>query len=130
LTGAIPGDMANKPLDNVKWETYCQEYLLDLNQTAAYKRAGYVSKSKRAVDNASRLHQRPEVKARIDFLMAQREERTQIKTDRVVTELADIGLADIRTVIKCTGRSVTIRNLDKLTAAQVACILRTMSRID
>ncbi len=63
----------SKPLDNVKWETYCQEYLLDLNQTAAYKRAGYVSKGKAAVDNASRLHLRPEVQARIAFLMAQRE---------------------------------------------------------
>ena len=44
-----------KPGLNPKQQRFIQEYLIDLNATAAYKRAGYEAKGKAAGAAASRL---------------------------------------------------------------------------
>jgi len=48
-----------------KQERFVQEYLIDLNATAAYKRAGYVAEGHAAETNASRLLSNAEVQSRI-----------------------------------------------------------------
>lgn len=71
-----------------KQKAFCEEYLKDLNATQSAIRAGYSSKTANriATENLSKLV----IQEYISFLKGQREERTQITSDRV---LKDIDLA-------------------------------------
>ncbi len=76
---------------------FCDEYLIDLNATRAYKSAyKNVTKDETAAASSSRLLRNVKVKAYIDKKMAEREERTEITQDKVLKELAKIGFADIK----------------------------------
>ena len=77
-----------------KQELFCKEYLVDLNATQAYKRAGYSVKSDNAAGvEASKLLRNPKVEARIKELMEQRSKRTEVTADKVLAELAAIAFA-------------------------------------
>jgi len=84
-------------LSNIRWETFCQEWLIDLNQKQAYIRAGYSTKN--AEGGASALCANPKVRARMDELIAERSKRTGVTADRVVRELARLAFADITDVV-------------------------------
>lgn len=84
-------------LENRKYECFCQEYLVDLNQTQAAIRAGYSPRS--AGQTASALMKKPKVRARVDELMAERSRRTGVNQDRVVRELARIGFVKLTDLI-------------------------------
>lgn len=84
-------------LANPKHERLCQEYLIDLNQTEAAKRAKYSANT--AAQQASRLFNNVKIQARIAELMAQRNERTRVTQDRVVKELAMLGFSDLQNYI-------------------------------
>ncbi|MCL6458057.1 MAG: terminase small subunit, partial [Gorillibacterium sp.] len=71
-------------------------YLIDLNATAAYRRAGYTAKGNAAEVNAHRLLSNTKVQEAIQKAMGAREKRTEITQDRVLQELAKIGFADIK----------------------------------
>ena len=84
-------------------ERFCQEYLIDLNATQAYIRAGYSART--AHNCASRLMAKAGVRARIDELMAVRSRRTGVTQERVVRELARIAFVDPTQAIdfECAG---------------------------
>jgi phage terminase small subunit len=84
----LPEDEALVPLEP-KEEQYCQEYLLDLNQTQAAIRAGYSEASARNL--ASRLMTKANVLARIAELKAARVERVQVDSDWVLRRLLEIS---------------------------------------
>jgi len=84
-------------LDNAKHERVCQEYLIDLNQTEACKRAKYSAHT--AAQQASRLFSNVKIQARIAELKAIRNERTRVTQDRVVKELAMLGFSDLKNYI-------------------------------
>lgn len=79
-------------LKNAKHEVFCQEFLIDMNATQAYLRAGY--KSSNPTARASELRAKPNVRARVDELLAARSVRTGITQDRVLRELARIAFLD------------------------------------
>lgn len=79
-------------LKNPKHEMFCQEYMIDLNQTQAYIRAGYSPRE--AESAAARLSANVKVRARINELKAERSVRTGVTADRVVRELARIAFLD------------------------------------
>lgn len=70
-----------------KHERFCQEYTIDYNGTQAAIRAGYAQDS--AKQQAFRLLQREDVKARIRELQSEQVERLSITSDFVVLELLD-----------------------------------------
>lgn len=70
-----------------KQETFCQEYLKDLNATQAAIRSGYSAKT--AQEQSSRLLSNVIVKARVDELLAKREKRTGITTDKVLKDIEE-----------------------------------------
>lgn len=76
-------------------QVFCDEYLIDLNATRAYK-AAYkrVTNDNTAAVNGSRLLRNAKVKAYIDSKMKAREKRTEITQDKVLKELAKIGFAN------------------------------------
>lgn len=79
-----------------KQKKFCDEYLVDLNGTAAYLRAGYKARGNSAEVNASKLLRNTKVQEYIQERMKHREKRTEITQDRVLQELAKIGFADIK----------------------------------
>ena len=99
---------------------FCDEYLVDLCGTKAARRAGY--KGKRPEVYASKQLATAHVQAYLGVAMGKRERRTEITQDRVLTELARIGFADMRGLLTWGTAGVELVESSKLTADQVACI--------
>lgn len=84
-----------------KQKRFAQEYLVDLNATAAAKRAGYSEKSASRI--AVELLNKTQVSAEIQKQQAKRQKRTEITQEKVLQELAAIAFAngyDFAQVIK------------------------------
>lgn len=72
-----------------KQEAFVNEYLVDLNATEAAVRAGYSEKTAGKI--GSENLKKPEISMAIAEKMKQRESRTQITQDFVLTELYEIA---------------------------------------
>lgn len=72
-------------LDNPKRERFCQQYVVDLNATQAYIRAGYAATG--AEGNAARLIANDMVSARIAELQAVVSQRLDITQDKVLRDI-------------------------------------------
>jgi len=69
-------------------EQFCHEYLIDLNQTQAYKRVHPNAKDSSAAVEASKSLRKPKVQRRIQELNIERQKRTDINADQVLLALA------------------------------------------
>lgn len=79
-----------------KQKLFCDEYLIDLNITRAYKAAYPSCKSdEAAASNGNRLIRNDKVKDYIAERIKEREQRTEITQDQVLKELAKIAFANI-----------------------------------
>ncbi|WP_042844795.1 terminase small subunit [Providencia rettgeri] len=74
---------------------FVNEYLVDLNRTAAYKRAGGNGEGNTAYVGASRMYRNAKVNRAITDALADRERRTQITQDAVLKMWWDIATADV-----------------------------------
>lgn len=79
---------------NPKQQRFAEEYIIDLNATAAYKRAGYSGTGNVAESMSSQLLSNIKVKQYIQIAMDKRAERTGITQDVVLQQWASIALAD------------------------------------
>jgi phage terminase small subunit len=86
-----------------KQEAFVREYLIDLNATQAAIRAGYSPAT--ANEQASRLLANVSVAAAVQEAKNKRAARTEITQDRVLAELAKIGFADMRKLLRWTGNA-------------------------
>lgn len=77
-----------------KQKVFVDEYLKDLNATAAYKRAGYTAKGNSAEVNAGRLLRNAQVASAVQAAMDERAKRTQIDADYVLSGIK-------RTIERC-----------------------------
>jgi len=103
-----------------KQKAFCEEYLVDLNATAAAKRAGYAEKNARTT--AQTLLVTPKVVDEINRLMKARSERTQITADRVITEVARLGFSDVRKLFDPNGALLPVDKWPEDLAAAVASV--------
>ncbi len=78
---------------NAKQTLFVQEYLVDLNATQAYIRAGYSAKTANVC--AAQLLTKPSIRAAVDAAMKQRSDRVGITADRVLEELAILGFSSV-----------------------------------
>jgi phage terminase small subunit len=102
-----------------KEERFCQEYLIDLNQTQAAIRAGYSDKGIRQV--AHKLMMNADIQARISLLKKKREERTEITADRVLQQFCDIADYRIEDIMDFDGEECIFKPMSEWTkAARVA----------
>lgn len=81
-------------LKNNQQEEFCQQYIIDLNQTKAAERAKYSKKT--AAQQASRLLRNVKVQQRIAELKEIRSERTAITQDMVLKELWILARSDFK----------------------------------
>lgn len=85
-----------------KQQLFVEEYLKDLNATAAYKRAGYRAKGKAAEANASRLLRNAKVAAAVQVGRQAKVERVKIEADDVLRELLLIAKSTMGDVLDFT----------------------------
>lgn len=71
-----------------KHETFCMEYIVDLNATQAAIRSGYSEKTARA--QGSRLLTNADIRARIEELQGERAEKLNITAEWVLTKLTEV----------------------------------------
>lgn len=105
-----------------KQSAFVREYLVDLNASAAYKRAGYIAKGNAAEVNAARMLRNAQVQAEIQVAMNERAQRNDITADRVLKEIARLAFFDPRRLLNGDGTPKAIHELDDDTAAAVAGI--------
>jgi phage terminase small subunit len=118
---AVATDQAAKPRKlTPKMEAFCLEYIVDFNATQAAIRAGYSERSAKAIANEMMCD--PMISERIQQMIAERAQRTEVTADRVLREVARIGLSDVRRLFTKTGTMKPIHELDDDTAAAVASI--------
>lgn len=103
-----------------KQRVFCEEYLVDLNATAAAKRAGYADKNARTTAQQNLEH--PAVIKYLNQLIKQRSERTQVTSDNVITELARLAFVDIRKLFDQDGALVPVTQWPDEVAAAVASV--------
>lgn len=92
-----------------------QEYLVDLNATAAAKRAGYNEKT--AYSMGQRLLKNVEVQISIQEAQKSLRNRTEITQDMVIRETAKLAFFDVRKMFDKDGKPLDISQLDDDTAA-------------
>lgn len=98
-----------------KQKRFCEEYLIDLNATQAAIRAGYSPDTAKAIgcENLTK----PDIRAHIDLVMAERSRRTGVNADRVIRELAKIAFVNATDVIDPKTATVKENALPEDTAA-------------
>lgn len=97
------------PALNVRQQRFVEEYLVDLNATAAYRRAGYTATGNAAEVNAARLLRHAQVQIAIGAAQAERLERTRVDADWVLARLSQETTADLADLYDETGRVKPIR---------------------
>jgi phage terminase small subunit len=103
-----------------KQQAFVREYLIDLNATQAYLRAGFKVKPTSARVQACRLLADPNIASAIEAAMGERAKRTEITQDRVLQELARIAFFDLRTLYREDGSLKAMHELDDEAAAVLA----------
>ena len=100
---------------------FCDEYLIDLNATRAYKVA-YPRCKKDETANAasSRMLRNVKVQEYISKKQQEIEKRTEITQDMVIKELAKIAFLDIRKLYTENGQLKNIADIDSDTAGAIS----------
>lgn len=101
-----------------KQARFVEEYLVDLNGTQAAIRAGYSARSAKHI--ADELMDKPHIVNAIEALQAKRARKTEITAERVLRELAAVGLSDIRKFYDDKGELKPVHELDDEAAAALA----------
>jgi phage terminase small subunit len=112
----------SRPLANERHERFAQEYIVDLVGAAAYQRAGYLARGESARSAAMRLMSNEAVQERVAYLQRERGKRLGIAQDRVLVELARIGLSDVRRVASWGPEGLSVKPSDELDDDAAACI--------
>ena len=106
---------------NNRQQRFVEEYLIDLNASAAYLRAGY--KSQNPDVDCQKLRVKSSIKEAIQKAMQDREQRTVVTADRVVQELWNIVTADANDIVElrrcCCRYCWGINNRYQLTANEM-----------
>lgn len=103
-----------------KQEAFCKEYVIDLNATQAFIRAGYSAKT--AGPCAGKLLKKPEIQTRIQVLMDKRAARVEVSADKILQQLALMGFSDIRELFDAAGNIKNIHDMPDGIAASIQAI--------
>src|SRR5215470_561057 len=113
---AMPGT-----LRNLKWERFAREYASGESLACAYVRAGFAD-TPNARFNASRLRNKPAVRARIDELMWQFAEASAIKVEYLQHQLLPLLRANGQDLFDSVGKLRPIGELQRDCSAAIKSI--------
>lgn len=102
---------------------FVDEYMVDLNPIAAWRRCGWGTKN----DNkdrslANEALNRPKIKRLLQKQMDERAKRTEITQERVLKELALMAFYNIKDIATWDGKRFVLKPFDQLTREQTAVI--------
>lgn len=102
---------------------FCDEYLIDLNATRAYKVA-YPKCKKDETANAasSRMLRNVKVQEYISEKQREIEKRTEVTQDMVIKELAKIAFLDIRKLYTENGQLKNVADIDSDTVGAISSL--------
>jgi phage terminase small subunit len=112
--------MGNKKALNAGHRRFIAEYLIDLNATQAYIRAGYKTTASSADVSARRLLSDPLIATAIKAAQEKRLAKLELTADRVLLEVARLAYFDPRKLFNADGTPKAITDLDDDTAACIA----------
>lgn len=93
---------------------FAEEYLIDLNATQAYHRAGYKAKGNAAEVNAARLLRKAQVQEAIQAGKSKRSEQTKIDSNYVLNRLVEIDQMDVLDILDEEGNMLPVSNWPKV----------------
>lgn len=103
-----------------KQRRFVAEYLIDLNASAAARRAGYAAKRADAMGHENL--RKPEIARAVAQAQRERQARTEVTQDMVVSELAALAFLDVRRLFDAEGEPVPVPQLDAATARSVQAL--------
>lgn len=112
-----------------KQRRFCEEYIIDLNATQAALRAGYCARTVNKTGPAKLVN--VGIQAEIQRLKAERSERTQVKADDVVLELAKLAFSNIKNYLSMENDEVYFKDFAEITDEQAAAVesIKVMKKI-
>jgi len=110
----------------IRQQRFIDEYMVDLNASAACVRAGYNPKN--AGNTGSMLVNDSNIRVHIDRRVAEASRRTGFNADRIVRELARIAFANPANVVADDGSILKTASEDDLAAVQSIKVKITPSK--
>lgn len=112
-----------------KYQRFVDEYLITLNASKAYRNAGFAEKN--SGQGGYQLLRTPKIQKAIQKAMEERSRRTHVDQDRVIKELARIGFANIKSIVKSwDGATLNIRDSEEIPDDDIAAIKEITYKID
>jgi phage terminase small subunit len=96
-----------------KQKKFCHEYLVDLNASAAYKRAGYQGDTNAVKSSASKLLANPNVQSEIRRLQGLVAKKTNITVEKTLNTLAAIAFTPLTEVLEVRNGSVYLMDSEE-----------------
>lgn len=106
----------------LKQQRFANEYCVDLNAAAAYRRAGYRARGNSAEAAASRLLSNVKVQRAVQEKEKIAASRCEVNTENVLREASALAFSDIRKLFNTDGSPKSIHELDDATAAAIKSI--------
>lgn len=102
---------------------FCDEYLIDLNATRAYKVAYPRCKKDETANSASsRMLRNVKVQEYISEKQKEIEKRTEVTQDSVINELAKIAFFNIKNIYNSNGMLKDIKDIDERTISAISSV--------
>lgn len=102
---------------------FCDEYLIDLNATRAYKVAySSCKKDETANVNGSKLLRNTKVQEYISEKQQEIEKRTEVTQDMVIKELANIAFFNIKNIYNGNGTLKAVKDIDEETIRAISSV--------
>lgn len=105
-----------------KQRLFVREYLVDMNATQAYLRAGYKVSEKVAGTNGPRMLENAGIKREINKTLHRRIKKLEISGDTVLQEIAKMAFCNMLDYITVQKDGTAFVDLSKLTREQAAAI--------
>lgn len=98
-----------------KEKRFCEEYIIDLNGTQAYQRAGYKVKNDNVASVlAVKLLGKVNIQEYVKQLNDKRSKKTEITAERVLIELGKIGFSDIKDYLSFNENGVKFKDSEEV----------------
>lgn len=108
-----------------KQEAFCNEYLIDLNASAAARRAGYSEETAGAIGWENL--QKPEIQDRLTELRKKLDKDNDGLIQQVIDELKKVGFSNIQDFIESGNSIKDLTQVDTGKAAAVASIKKSVT---
>lgn len=106
---------------------FCEEYMVDLNATAALIRAGYAGDDRALKQQACKMFRKPSVREYLAQLQLELKEKTLVSAEQVILELSRIAFSNIQDFLGDDNEIVDLKTLPRETTAAVASVKKTIN---